>query len=205
MRFEHDAGTRHEFVGGLILAMAGRTVEHGALCAAVLRMLREQLRGRRYRASDSNARIRVAATSNAYYPDASVVCGRLETGPTEQLSIVNPSVLVEVLSPNNAVYDTTDKLQDCLRIPSLLHVVHVAHDQRLVVVHTRQADSFVSARFGPGQTAELPHVQASLSVDELYFDPLSPKQRPRRPSLRSARRRAVRVLRRRITGDRRRS
>ena len=39
VRFERDAGTKHEFVGGLILAMAGGTIEHGALCAAVLRML----------------------------------------------------------------------------------------------------------------------------------------------------------------------
>lgn len=172
VRFEGDAKSKHEFVGGVILAMAGGTIEHGALCATILRMLGEQLRGRRCRTYDSNARVRVAATGNAYYPDASVVCGTLEVDPADQLSILNPSVLVEVLSPSTAVYDTTDKLTDYFRIPSLSYVVHVHHDSRRVSVHTRQGEGFTLESFGVGEVVPLPLVDASLSVDEVYFDPL---------------------------------
>jgi Uma2 family endonuclease len=174
VRFEKDAGNKHEFVGGLILAMAGGTIEHGAVCAAVLRLLGEQLRGRRCRVYDSNARVRVAATGNAYYPDASVVCGALETDPADQLSILNPTVLVEVLSPTTATYDTTDKLQDYFHIPTLQHVVHVYHDVRRVTVHTRDGDSFTAASFGRGGVAALTLVSCALAVDEIYFDPLLP-------------------------------
>jgi Uma2 family endonuclease len=174
VRFERDAKNKHEFVGGVILAMAGGTIEHGALCATALRMLGEQLRGRRCRTYDSNARIRVRATGNAYYPDATVVCGTLDVDPSDQLSILNPSVLVEVLSPSTAAYDTTDKLVDYLRIRSILHVVHVHHDAQRVSVHTRQGESFSFKSFGVGEMALLPLVEARLSVDELYFDPLQP-------------------------------
>jgi len=174
VRFERDATSKHEFVSGLILAMAGGTIEHGALCAAVLGMLREQLRGRRCRAYDSNARVRIAESGNAYYPDASVVCGSLELD-ADQLSMLNPSVLVEVLSPSTAAYDTTDKLADYSRIAGLSHVVHVHHDVRRVDVYTRQGEAFTVATFGAGEVAQLSLVDVGLSVDELYFDPLAPR------------------------------
>lgn len=173
VRFEKQARDKHEFVEGVILAMAGGTIEHGALCAAVLRMLGEQLKGRRCRTYDSNARIRIGATGNAYYPDATVVCGTLAVDPSDQLSILNPSVLVEVLSPTTSMYDTTDKFVDYCRISSVAHVVHVHHDARLVTVHTRQDQVFSTRSFGVGETALLPAIGAGLSIDDLYFDPLA--------------------------------
>jgi Uma2 family endonuclease len=115
----------------------------------------------------------VAASGNAYYPDASVVCGSLEADPTDQLSILNPSVLVEVLSPTTAGYDTAEKLQDYLQIPSVQHVVHVHHDARRVTVHTRRGGPFAATSAGPGETVHLDLVGATLTVDEIYFDPLA--------------------------------
>ncbi|HEY3500002.1 MAG TPA: Uma2 family endonuclease [Polyangiaceae bacterium] len=174
VRFEREAGSKHEFVGGAILAMAGGSIEHGALCAAVLGLLREALRGRRCRAYDSNARIRVAATGNAYYPDASVVCGELVTDPADQLSILNPSLVVEVLSPSTAAYDAGEKLADYQRIPTLNEVVLVHHESKRVDVYTRETQGFVRTSFGPGERARLAVLGIDLSVDEVYFDPLSP-------------------------------
>jgi Uma2 family endonuclease len=173
VRFERDAANKHEFVAGAILAMAGGTIEHGALCAAVLGMLREQLRGRRCRAYDSNTRIRVAASGNAYYPDAAVVCGELRADPADQLSILNPAVLVEVLSPSTAEYDATEKLADYMKIEGLMHVVHVHHDARRVDVFSLEDQRSSVTSFGPGEVAQLPLVGAALPVDELYFDPLA--------------------------------
>ena len=172
VQFERDAKSKHEFVGGAILAMAGGSIEHGALCAAVLRMLGEALRGRRCRAYDSNARIRVAASGNAYYPDASVVCGELATDPSDRLSILNPSVLVEVLSPSTAEYDAGEKLADYQRISTLSQIVLIHYAVERVDVHTRDGQGFSLTSFGPGELALLPAIGIDLSVDELYFDPL---------------------------------
>jgi Uma2 family endonuclease len=173
VRFEHDAREKHEFVGGAILAMAGGTIEHGALCATVSRMLGEKLLGRRCRVYDSNARVRVGASGNAYYPDVSVVCGALATDPADTLSILNPTVVVEVLSPSTADYDSGEKLVDYQRIPSVAHVVLVHHDTRKVDVYTRGDQAFSVRSFGPGEHAALPSLDLTLSVDELYFDPLA--------------------------------
>jgi hypothetical protein len=74
--------------------------------------------------------------------------------------------------PSTAVYDTTDKLVDYFRIPSLSYVVHVHHDARRVSVHARQGESFALKSFGVGEMVPLPLIDVGLSVDEIYFDPL---------------------------------
>lgn len=124
-------------------------------------------------AFDSNARVRVAASGNAYYPDASVVCDRLEVDPEDGLSMLNPSVLVEVLSPSTADYDRSDKLNDYQRIPSVRHIVHVNHDVARVDVFTRESNGWRTASYGPGERAKLEAVGCELDVSELYRDPLA--------------------------------
>lgn len=172
VRFEKNAHDKHEFVSGLILAMAGGTLEHGALCSAVIIALGTQLRGRRCRVYDSNARVRIPEIGNAYYPDASVVCGHLETDPDDDLSMVNPTVLVEVLSPSTEEYDRTDKLDDYRTIPSLRHIVHVAHDQRRVDVWSKGDAGWAVEICKAGDRAHLAAIDATIDVDELYRDPL---------------------------------
>jgi Uma2 family endonuclease len=174
VRFERDAREKHEYVRGMILAMAGGTIEHSALIMAVASALSSQLRGRPCRTYDSNARIRVAATGNAYYPDVSVVCGTLQADPEDALSIGNPAVLVEVLSPSTAEYDRTDKLADYQRIPSLRHVVHVFHDEQRIDVWTRHETDWTCSTHRPGEAAPLATVGCTLDVTELYRDPLAP-------------------------------
>ena len=85
--FEKSAREKHEFVAGLILAMAGGTLEHSARCSNIIVVLGTQLAGKRCRVFESNARIRVVASGNAYYPDASIVRGSPEVDPKDGLSL----------------------------------------------------------------------------------------------------------------------
>lgn len=173
VRFERDAHEKHEFVGGLILAMAGGTLEHARLASALIAELVSQLRGERCSVFDSNARVRVRASGNAYYPDASVVGGQLETDPDDAHSLMNPSVLVEVLSPSTAEYDRTDKLADYQSIDSLRAIVHLAHDERRIDVWSRTGDSsWELASFRAGQVAALAFRKLALDVTSVYRDPL---------------------------------
>lgn len=176
----HEAGSddKHEYVAGLILAMAGGTLEYGALASAVIIGLGSGLRGRRCRVFDSDARVRVRASGNAYYPDASVVCGTLETDPEDPDAMLNPTVIVEVLSPSTAEYDQGDKLTDYQRIESLRHVVHVAHDERRIDVWTRTPSgsggaAWVKASFRGGNSLRLDAIDCALEVDDIYHDPLA--------------------------------
>ncbi len=172
VRFERDARERHEFVGGLILAMAGGTLEHARLTAAVIASLSSQLQGRRCAVFDSNARVRVQASGNAFYPDVSVVCGSVAMDPEDGLSLLNPAALVEVLSPSTADYDRTEKLADYQRIQSVRHIVHIAHDARRIDVWSRDQGNWKCLSFGPSQEARLPELDLTLDVDATYRDPL---------------------------------
>jgi Uma2 family endonuclease len=172
VRFETSAHDKHEFVSGLILAMAGGTLEHSALCSAVIVALGAQLAGRRCRVFESNARVRVQSSGNAYYPDASVVCGQLEIDREDARSLLNPVVIVEVLSPTTERYDRLDKLEDYQRISTLQHVVLLGHAAPQLEVWTRTASGWLHTLYEPGAQAPLSAIDCQLDVTALYRDPL---------------------------------
>ncbi len=173
VQFERDARERHEFVGGLILAMAGGTLEHARLTAAIIAALSSQLQGKRCAVFDSNARVRVRASGNAYYPDVSIVCGSAETDPEDGLSMVNPTALIEVLSPSTAEYDRTEKLTDYQSVGSLRYVIHLAHDEHRIDVWTRGEQGWTTSAFRAGEEATLPELGCTLEVDAIYRNPLA--------------------------------
>jgi Uma2 family endonuclease len=172
VRFESEATEKHEFVSGLILAMAGGTLEHIACCSACIASLVAQLAGKKYQVFDSNARVR-ARSGNAYYPDVSVVCGELRRDPGDELSLTNPVVLIEVLSPSTEVYDRTDKLTDYQQIDSVEHVVFVAHAEQRLDVWTRLDGEWKMTSYAAGERAQLPAIECYLDVTELYRNPLA--------------------------------
>jgi Uma2 family endonuclease len=100
---EARAEVRHEYLNGEVWEVAGGTIEHGALAAAIAGELRAVLRGKPCRAFSSDVRIRVLETGLTTYPDLSVVCGQLETAPDDADAITNPLVLVEVLSDSQTL------------------------------------------------------------------------------------------------------
>jgi Uma2 family endonuclease len=105
---EQISTVRHEYLAGEIYAMAGGSVLHAALSASVLTSLHGQ-RGGRCRVYSSDLRIRVLATGLASYPDVAVVCGPAETDPESADTVVNPTAVVEVLSPGTIDYDLGEK------------------------------------------------------------------------------------------------
>ncbi len=132
LALEEVSNVRHEFLGGEIYAIAGKSPIHAAICVNVGTSLNDQLRGTGCRVHASDLRVRVLETGLVTYPDVTVVCARAEIDPENKLTIVNPKVVVEVLSPSTAAYDRGEKLTHYQRIPSLREVVLVAHDQRLL-------------------------------------------------------------------------
>ena len=102
LMLEEDSGLKHEFLEGQVWAMSGGTPEHAAVAGNVLTLLNVQLAGKKCRVFTSDLRIRVVATGLGTYPDVSVVCGHLELDPEDakRHTVVNPRILVEVLSPS---------------------------------------------------------------------------------------------------------
>jgi Uma2 family endonuclease len=164
---------KHEFLDGMILAMAGGTPDHAALAAAVTAMLDRQLEGKKRRVYSADLRIRVLATSFAGYPDVTVVCNKLERDPEDANTATNPAVVVEILSPSAEQYDRGEKLRQYQQIASLSHVVLVAHDEKKIDVWSRSDDQWSLSSSSPGSSATLAGIGCRLGVDDVYRDPLS--------------------------------
>ncbi|WP_433929345.1 Uma2 family endonuclease [Sorangium cellulosum] len=166
---EQTSETKHEHVNGEIFAMAGGTPEHGLMAVNVASVLRGQLLDRRCRVYNSDVRVRVQATGLTTYPDVSVVCGRLERDPEDENSLLNPIVLVEVLSPSSEAYDRGEKFAHYQTVPSLREYVLVSYQRRRVEVLRRNDDgTWTLHDVRESGVAELASVGCTLPLDEVY-------------------------------------
>ncbi len=166
--FEEASNTRHEFLDGEVYGMAGGTPEHAALSVAVSSAFRVQLRGTECRAYSSDLRVRVLTTGLTTYPDVTVVCGPTELDPASPTTVVNPRVVVEVLSDSTEDYDRNEKLEHYRKIPSLAAVVLVSHRARSLEAWHRSGETWRSEIVGPGELVQLAAIDCALAVDEIY-------------------------------------
>ena len=166
---EEISTVRHEYLDGEIYAMAGGSVLHAALAAATLAALHRQLDGR-CRVYSSDLRIRVRATGLASYPDVTVVCGPAETDPESAETVVNPTLVVEVLSPGTMDYDLGEKFDHYRRIPSLTAVLYVSQDRRQLEIRQRTDDEWKTTQANAGQNLSIASIGCRLDVDALYAD-----------------------------------
>jgi Uma2 family endonuclease len=154
--------------------MAGGTPENAALSASVIAMLLAGLRGRPCRVYTSDLRVRVLATGLTTYPDISFVCGTLEADVDDPHAIVNPVLLVEVLSDSTEAHDRGEKRAHYRHIPSLREYVLISPRHRRIEVFRRnEAGRWELFEYESGASAELASVGCALEVDEVYRDPLA--------------------------------
>jgi Uma2 family endonuclease len=144
----------------------------------VISRLAAQLAGRSCNVYTSDVRVRVrvrvrvAATGLDTYPDLSVVCGEEQRASEDRNALVNPIVIVEILSPSTEEYDRGEKLSHYQQIPSLREVVLVSHREPVVEVWRRDAGAWRQHTTAAGGVVALDSVGCTLAVDELYRDPL---------------------------------
>lgn len=183
LAFETASDTKHEYVNGEVYAMAGGTVTHGALTSAMITELSNALRNRRCRVLSSDVRVRSLTTGIATYPDVTVVCQQVNTAPDDANSVINPTLIVEVLSESTEGYDRGAKAAHYRRIPSLSEYVLVAQSEPLVEVYRRNErgnwELFVEARQGERVELRSCGEPITLDVDSIYRDPLSSLSVPR--------------------------
>lgn len=167
--FEDSADVKHEYLDGQILAMAGGTPSHAALAAAVIGNLERQLEGQPCYTLTADLRVRIPATGMATYPDVTVVCGDALFDSHDPNAVVNPTLLVEILSDRTEAYDRGEKFEHYRRLPSLQEYVVVSHRERSIEIWRRDAQGTWSRRAcGRGEAATLTSIQVELHVDRIY-------------------------------------
>lgn len=166
---ERASDVRHEFLGGAAWAMAGGTPAHARVKTALISALDQALRGKPCVAYDSDLKIHVAATGLFAYPDASVICGALERSTADKNAVVNPTLLVEVLSEGTADFDRSTKFAHYRRIPSLREVLFVSSDARTIEQHWRNDDgTWVLKDLVEGDAIVLRALDVTLASAELF-------------------------------------
>jgi Uma2 family endonuclease len=171
LALEEESSVRHEYLAGAIYAMAGGSPDHAALAAAVIGILRSQLR-HGCRAFTSDLRVRVPTTGLSTYPDAAVVCGKTQRASDDALAVVNPLLLVEVTSPSTEEYDHGEKLRHYKELLSVREVLIVSHRRPQLTLHRREAEAWSELQATSGQTLQLLSVSACVAVDDVYREGL---------------------------------
>ena len=162
-------GCRYELVAGQVVAMAPERAGHNEGKGNVYIALRQAIRaaGLPCRAYTDGMAVRVDADT-VYEPDALVRCGE-RLGPNV-VEVVDPVILVEVISPSTHKVDTTQKLGDYFRIPSVRHYLIVNMSRRTVVHHERLADGTIRTGIAAAGSLALDPPSIELAVDSLFPD-----------------------------------
>ncbi len=167
---EQTSEHRHELIDGVIVATAGGSDEHNAIAGKLggLVVMRVQAPCRYY---TPDQRFWIPAAGRARYADGSIICGPPEHPAHDGQATVNPTVVIEVLSPSREGDDEGDKRLDLQSLPTLRAYVVVSQDERRVKVYRRGEDGVwpeeAEVHTG-GRSFSLPTLASACSVDELY-------------------------------------
>jgi Uma2 family endonuclease len=137
LAFERASPERHEYVDGEIRAMTGGTRAHAVISAQLLSSIIAQLRGTSCEAMGHVMRVRVPGGRDYVYPDVVVARGGTRLEDDEQDILLNPVVVVEVLSPSTTHYDRGEKWEMYRRIPTLKDYLLVSQKEPKVERYTR--------------------------------------------------------------------
>jgi Uma2 family endonuclease len=169
LAFARAAEFKHEYWHGEVFAMAGASRRHNLLVGNVVYLLNSALRDRPCEVYPSDMRVSGAAGDIYTYPDVSVVCGEPTFGDQTSDTLLNPCVIVEVLSDSTEAYDRGKKFEHYRGIASVQHYLLVAQDQPLIELYTRQADGTWSlADRRMGDEVVLSALGCELAVADVY-------------------------------------
>lgn len=169
LAFERSSETRHDYFEGEIFDMAGTSRRHSLISGNIFREIGNQIRGRRTCEVHSES-LRVRTPKDLFtYPDVVVVCGEPKFADSEFDTLLNPTVIVEVLSPSTAGYDRNTKSLAYRAIPSVTEYVLVAQERIFVEHLVRQPEGwFLRELTSLEQILELRSIDCRLPLRDIY-------------------------------------
>jgi Uma2 family endonuclease len=168
LAFENASEERHEFHDGDIIAMPGNTSYHERLIFKILRSLGNQLDDDAYMIFPSNLKVIIPAYNRYVYPDITIVRGAGEFQDHEQRELLNPTVIIEVLSDSTANYDRSDKFEYYCTLSSLEEIAFFAQDRIHAELFRKNAQGRWELIEIENSTVKFASVQATVSLAEIY-------------------------------------
>ena len=170
LELEEKADYKSEYLDGRILAMSGGTPKHSAIGSNIGREMGNLLKRGPCQVYNSDLRVTIMQTGLMTYPDITVVCGEQHFHPRDKDSLINPTVLFEVLPPSTEPYDRVEKWAHYQKLDSLQAYVLVSQTEARVEQYARLEDSSWKFTVVEGLAASLflPSLGCALPLAEVY-------------------------------------
>ena len=167
---ERKAETKHEYFGGEVFAMGGASPRHNQIVLNTGGELRQLLRIRNCVVYSSDQRVKVAAAGLYAYPDVTVLCGEPDFDDEQLDTLLDPIVLIEVLSPSTVDYDRGGKFTLYRQLASLWEYVLISQDRVLVEHYVRDGQRWVLSELDSlHDSLVLPWLECELPLAEIYL------------------------------------
>lgn len=174
LAFEETSEVKHEYWNGHVVEASGGTPRHADLIGNIAASFIPRLRGKRCRGSSSEQRIRVEKSNVLFYPDFVVKCPPEKYSELDPNALVNPALVVEVLSPTSEKKDRGTKFEQYSLIPELRDYILVSQERILVEHFARgpentAGDEWILRRYNVREAfLRFPHLEIEVPLDEIY-------------------------------------
>lgn len=171
LAFERNSEIRHEYFDGEIFAMVGASLNHNRINRNIIRRLENQLEGSPCEAFISDMRVKVDQLNKYTYPDIVIVCGDIKLEDEKFDALLNPTVIIEILSDSTEAYDRGTKFQHYRLIPSLQEYILVSQHSCLVEKYVRSdEEKWVYSSYENMQKAmSIESVKCELMISDIYY------------------------------------
>jgi len=161
---------RSEYIDGEVFAMTGAREQHNLIVTNLIGELHPQLKGRPCRVYANDMKVRICTANAGTYPDLVALCGEHEFLDERRDLLLNPSLIVEVLSNSTEAYDRGDKFAIYRRIPSLTEYLLISQYRLAVELFSRGADDrwTLSEFTALDATVTLASVGCTLTLAQIY-------------------------------------
>lgn len=171
LALEKSSEERYEYWEGQVFCMSGGSEAHADICDNIYALLRSQLTGRDCRAMTGTMPVKTFQIPPYKYPDGSVFCGKRETEKIDGIAVLtNPTLIVEVLSPNTERIDRGPKFTLYKGIPSFKEYLLIAQDEPRITQFVKQLDGKWQPNvvIGLDSSIYLPSINSTLALSEVY-------------------------------------
>jgi Uma2 family endonuclease len=169
LAWERQAETKSEYIAGEIFAMAGASRTHNLILTNTVISIGTSLKGRGCDVYANDMRVEVDPTGLYTYPDVVIVCGQPQFKDANEDTLLNPTVIMEVLSDSTASYDRGEKFEHYGTLPSLTDYLLIAQDRAAIEQRVRTNRGWQLAfHYGLDAVVPLPSIGCELHLSDVY-------------------------------------
>ena len=170
LEMENAADEKHEYYKGEIFAMSGAKVSHVIISDNILTVLKQKLKGKSCKPFGSDLRIHIEANTLFTYPDISIICGEIITLNNDDYNVLNPTVIIEVLSKSTKNYDRGEKFKLYRDIAALKEYILVdSESMHIEIFRLNKNDHWELEEYNsPADTVTIKAINETIFLSEIY-------------------------------------